>query len=680
MRKSYLLPFVLLGLNANANTETQDNSSTDNTECVVINSSGPDNNCDSTKFVDGSTNSPVAPLTPPPPIGGGGGNNPHTSHIPALTVSSNIVTLRYETGANAPYYVLQKRDGDGKWVDAGTTSKGIKQWTDVQSLNQRSYRVSPCTFEGGCSSRYGWPSNKLTFVRGQYVRNTNDRNSNGVRDDIDDYINTVYPGKPFERAVLERYAKKTSEFMSVNLNSSTALVAVVQNLQSMLVCLKNDSKASKHFSKIESITWDSRDSFAKYLRAENAYAHGPYARYNFQNSCYINRNTNTFDEQGFSQNLHQSINNAEQQNENADNFSSLLHSNVDELATTSSSSDEKKRFVLYLNGMLTTLVKATGNMEFLEDKLNEAGHSYNVQMVHNRDEGKLTEGHDVMVQHLMQTSNISRNGAWQKVHELVANGFIGASSVKKKLVKWLADDAQTSKTNEADLKKAIDTIKLLRNRGDVVVVAHSQGNFFANEAISRLLTSISDLSTNVRVLSVATPAFIVPFNGPYVTNRHDEVIQEIRNTSPVGALPGNISSTLEGGLNHGFKETYLNRIIKPVVIKHIEDLFAAMDVADTSCTPLAKKRYSGFKTLRWTPGRNYNGWVTLRFDALPKPNSFQVTNQFGTRLLTTPTNITKKVSLRHFYRSKTDGFLTIVGRPTTGGSTNQFDLEGVCGR
>lgn len=87
--------------------------------------------------------------------------------------------------------------------------------------------------------------------------------------------------------------------------------------------------------------------------------------------------------------------------------------------------------------------------------------------------------------------------------------------------------------------------------GRHVVVAHSQGNFYATET-NLLLPS----SLRVHIFAVATPESVEPYSG-YLTYEKDAVINAIRDVT--GALPANAEGVC--GTNdwscHGMRETYL---------------------------------------------------------------------------------------------------------------------------
>ena len=95
--------------------------------------------------------------------------------------------------------------------------------------------------------------------------------------------------------------------------------------------------------------------------------------------------------------------------------------------------------------------------------------------------------------------------------------------------------------------------ELMKDRG-VIVVAHSQGNFFANSAALHLAAGMYPVNNFYRVISVATPASFVDGDGPYFTLTSDGVIRWIP-----GALPPNATNVAPapGLLDHKFVEHYL---------------------------------------------------------------------------------------------------------------------------
>ncbi len=113
---------------------------------------------------------------------------------------------------------------------------------------------------------------------------------------------------------------------------------------------------------------------------------------------------------------------------------------------------------------------------------------------------------------------------------------------------------------DADLREQVaDYKKAISNGRKVIVVAHSQGNFYANDAYGLVN------SPSFGIVSVATPAFYVAGDGPYITLTTDKVINLV--VRPLSALaellppkPANETNNTDGGrdwMGHDFVSAYL---------------------------------------------------------------------------------------------------------------------------
>lgn len=101
---------------------------------------------------------------------------------------------------------------------------------------------------------------------------------------------------------------------------------------------------------------------------------------------------------------------------------------------------------------------------------------------------------------------------------------------------------------DGDLRRHVQRYRELVEQGHkVLVVSHSQGNFYANAA-HRLVDS-----EGFGITAVATPAGLVEGGGPYTTLVGDRVIAIVP-----GSLPANVTNPARGDwLNHGFVESYM---------------------------------------------------------------------------------------------------------------------------
>ncbi len=84
----------------------------------------------------------------------------------------------------------------------------------------------------------------------------------------------------------------------------------------------------------------------------------------------------------------------------------------------------------------------------------------------------------------------------------------------------------------------------------VLIVGHSQGNFYANEACI-----LGNDPNNLKMVSVATPADSVADDGHYTTLTDDAIIVTVRLV--LGALPGNVTNSQSYGQNHNFVHAYM---------------------------------------------------------------------------------------------------------------------------
>ena len=91
--------------------------------------------------------------------------------------------------------------------------------------------------------------------------------------------------------------------------------------------------------------------------------------------------------------------------------------------------------------------------------------------------------------------------------------------------------------NEEDFATYVNA---LEDKKRVIVIAHSQGNLFANEAIQRVHGSNDDYKKSINVFGVANPATFAVAGSNYVSAVDDGVIMI---SSTAGGLPPNLVNT-----------------------------------------------------------------------------------------------------------------------------------------
>lgn len=103
---------------------------------------------------------------------------------------------------------------------------------------------------------------------------------------------------------------------------------------------------------------------------------------------------------------------------------------------------------------------------------------------------------------------------------------------------------------------------LLQQGSKIVLVSHSQGNFYANEAFRRL--GLPAGQKDFGNIQVATPANVVAAGGPHFTFDDDRIIEAVRLLAlgPAAPLPaylkgGRSSESQDTVLGHSFNRAYL---------------------------------------------------------------------------------------------------------------------------
>jgi len=241
---------------------------------------------------------------------------------------------------------------------------------------------------------------------------------------------------------------------------------------------------------------------------------------------------------------------------------------------------ESKTAIFYMNGMNTTFDAAALSVIELRNKFSAAGARGTEETVfllaYNRTEGFLRDFAESVIQRLGENSREAANASsFDIIHAILFGRDSSAVQMVMNEVaallpstKW--PSATANATLAADLGKqelAIRSKLLEGNR--VLLVAHSQGNFFAVETLrafgalgSREPNSTDSASAiykgSLGAVSVATPSG--ERIEPYINYHRDLVINSVRLANPNTPEPNcrNNDSSGDDWLHHGFVESYLN--------------------------------------------------------------------------------------------------------------------------
>lgn len=569
------------------------------------------------------------------------------------------VVVSWNKVSKAQNYGLQYRDGNGSWKSIpGATSSTSKSFDDLLLKSPRTYRVNACNLTRICS---GWstPSNSVPLAR-----NIRDNNGNSMRDDVDSVIKEIYPTSGDKQAALSHFAHFSNKFRQASLGDESQLLQAMNQMQRAYSCLESDPSVLQHFRRIQAMQLDTTSAYRRYLASENAYSKSDFARYSFNKSCGIRAAS-------AKSNFLSSIEAAELQGVD------LLADNLDftdattGLSNTQSSNSEGSRYIHYINGMFNDFLEASTNMKKLQDLLRNAGHSnFIVNMTHNRPESAVLDIRGVVSQSLMQ-EGLDSSTSNRKAHELVTNGFLGSNKIQKLVTKYIVDRNLINKSDPDDQKHVTDnTLEMFRRSPGIVIVPHSQGNFFANKTFDEISTLTHDIESKLRVVGVGSPASKVPLNGPYFNNALDKVLEAIRKGSPVKPLPANFTYKGKDFLNHSFIDTYLSPAIAPRIITAIAKQHKEMDDMRKSvgvCTPQTiSGAYKSHVTVSLLPGKDFKGNITLTFNAFNSlaTNKFEVRDISSRILYTTGGFVDGIVAHRFYYDYSINDILNIsIGTP-----------------
>ncbi|MEI8366667.1 MAG: hypothetical protein WCF65_09660, partial [Parachlamydiaceae bacterium] len=227
--------------------------------------------------------------------------------------------------------------------------------------------------------------------------------------------------------------------------------------------------------------------------------------------------------------------------------------------------------------MFNTREEARHNKEALENllaqsELNSPDKQFLTRLAYKRSEPILEQLANVVKQ--KGITEFENFWAWLSSLQQAPDWFTDAMKAKE------IELFKAGSTNFEDLQDHFEAYaKSVREGYNVILVSHSQGNFYANQAMRKLseytdgsltgsiskksglnplFPKFNDLFSNIQV---ATPVSATISNSPWTTFKDDLPIAAIRGT--IGALPGNVQSSGVGlppdgdFLGHSFIKAYL---------------------------------------------------------------------------------------------------------------------------
>lgn len=263
-------------------------------------------------------------------------------------------------------------------------------------------------------------------------------------------------------------------------------------------------------------------------------------------------------------------------------FTTTLQTQYAKIKSTNVATCKKQNvIVVYGNGMANSESISMNSLDRLQMELEKVRSSnetlkaqnWSYRLSYNEQENVLKQNAELLRQ------NHNSSGIGKRLQEYNKDDPESASN--KKTTEIIDKIAESEYKTDQDLATHIGHYKQWIAEGSkVVVVAHSQGNFYANIAYSNLT---EEEKASFGIVSVANPANFVAGGGPYTTDSGDKMINWFVKFGDIitpnkNPLPSNIANQSYTGKHdpkgHGFVETYMNG--EQTKLKIINDIMSVV--------------------------------------------------------------------------------------------------------
>ncbi len=259
--------------------------------------------------------------------------------------------------------------------------------------------------------------------------------------------------------------------------------------------------------------------------------------------------------------------------------------------------EEKETSIFFINGIATTRNEALRNSRKLEGVLSsktltgqltqEEFDKLEFDIAYNPTGGLLPDVAETIAQDLENSVENVWTVTWKIILSLPVGVGIVTQELRDEILNKIKIATLGLVINEGDLIRHLEKYrKSLLEGKQVLMVSHSQGNFFANAAWDVLAAEAavpdSPFSTaHFGIVGVATPADRVGGSGLYTTLDQDQVINAVRvATLPPGLLsplphtvdlPPELEEILDPPLHHSFIDAYLHpqSPAREIIITHV---------------------------------------------------------------------------------------------------------------
>ncbi len=377
-----------------------------------------------------------------------------------------------------------------------------------------------------------------------------DSDNDGVRDDVELWIVDNFPDDRSTRSFLYHYSYYVRQFM-LSAGNQTALQNNTIEMLKSDACLPNNSDA---LARLESKHMDS---------SERLIAFYEYKKILFSDDINIGEYgcvLNTSEAQ-----LASDIESGKLTLASKPNFDVSFGAGENVLEV--SKADGDKKLIVYANGMMTGITDAIKNYRALRNVVFPVYPNMEYRIAYNEHEAGMDQITEVLAHAIRQEEGVSVSRSLEEANYALRRPIdYGVQRLANFLIEYSTEDQYA---NDLDVSIHMNNVYLpkVTEQYKVIIVAHSQGNFYANRAwhtINNLSQDGEKIAKAIGVIGLATPANHVandPTNTNYLSSENDWLINRVRNNTlpTIRPLDYNITIPYNSAdpLGHGMSEIYL---------------------------------------------------------------------------------------------------------------------------
>jgi len=246
---------------------------------------------------------------------------------------------------------------------------------------------------------------------------------------------------------------------------------------------------------------------------------------------------------------------------------------------------ESKVSVIYINGMMNSFDEAESNLGYIHTVIK---HDSYLKSQGINDEGQVALHYqESEFKRIVQTQ---ASGVIQELFYFYEENYLKAENLTEEITEVLSDKildnslfftwierpikapnwfreeykkkvvekVENTYVTDSDLNGFVNLVLGRVNKGNkVVIVSHSQGNFYANQLWHHFQVNYNELLEHVSFVPVATPSNYTPKDVPYTTLTNDLIMGFVRFNYPL-TLPGNYTyKSPYDKTGHGLAYSYL---------------------------------------------------------------------------------------------------------------------------